>query len=269
MHYKNKALILITFLISVLTFTPLVFAVSSDFVFNAVAYYEKNCKKNPERLPRETSFNCYLYEKVAELDQALNSLNARLNQTEVYDATQSAKLEELEQRIAKLENIPSPSPSSSPTTSYIISDNSWKFSAAEINGWLSASFNDSSWITTQAPSGGQCNANSIGLLINEQGALPMSVSRPNWSGASGYFRKTFNLNNIPTSASIRVVLDDDGDLYLNGNLILSDHDDQIAGVQQANIPSSSFLIGTNTIGLRVIDSLGGCQHGQVEITLHN
>lgn len=266
MNIKNKKLLILALSLISLVFTPLAFAASSDFLARATEYYERNCKRNPSRISRETSIQCYLFDKVAELDQGLGNIDSRLDLTEADNATQSAKIDELEQRIAELENTPSPS--ASPITSYIVSDTTWKFSATEVNGWLGAGFDDSSWITTQAPSGGQCAPSAIGLLINEHGALPMSVSNPNWAGGNGYFRKTFNLSSIPSSASVRVVLDDDGDLYINGNLVLSDHDNHVAGIQQANIPTSDLVSGTNAIGLEVVDSAGGCQHAQVEVTIN-
>ncbi len=258
---KRRSIIIIGFFLVFLIITPAVFAASTSFLSKATEYYQRSCTGNVNHIPSSTATLCYLFDKVSELDQDINNLDSRLDSIEAINANQSAKIAELEQRIAALEKGTS-------QTTYIISDATWRFSNTEVSGWLNANFDDSSWIFTQAPSGGQCAPSAIGLQINEHGALPMSVNNPNWEGGSGYFRKTFNLSRIPSSASVRVILDDDGDLYINGNLVLSDHDNQIAGIQQANISTSYLVNGVNAIGLKVVDSVGVCQWAQVEITLN-
>lgn len=147
---------------------------------------------------------------------------------------------------------------------YIVSDNSWKFSLTEVSGWFGLDYDDSAWTNSVAPSGGQCDPNVIGLLINEHGALPMSYESTPWS--IGYFRKIFYLPASPSSGTVRVVLDDDGDLYINGNLVISDHDGHVAGISQADV-SSYLESGKNVLALKVIDSAGGCQHAQVELEI--
>lgn len=84
-------------LIIVLTFPLIAFAASSDFLSKAQQYFSRECNN---RASREEGMICYVYEKVREDDQR--------------DATQSAKIAEIESRIAALENPPSPSPSPSP-----------------------------------------------------------------------------------------------------------------------------------------------------------
>lgn len=241
---------LITFFFSF--FTLPVLAASSDFLPQATEFYNRYCTRR--RIPNTLAISCYLYDKVHEIQDEISSLGERVS--------------ELEERVEELESTPTPSSTPTPTpveqTVYVISDDTWKFSLTEESGWFGVGFNDSLWTNSAAPSGGQCDPSVIGLLINENGALPMSYEASAWS--TGYFRKTFNLGGNPTSGSARVVLDDDGDLYVNGNLALADHDGHVAGIGQADI--SPYLVsGANTVALKVIDSAGGCQHAQVELKI--
>ena len=181
--------------------------------------------------------------------------------------TLEQQVADLEERVAALENPPTPSPSPSPSISYVISDGSWKFSDTEEAGWLTSGFDDSSWIFVQAPSMGQCGPNPVGGGITENGVMNISASDPNWAGSLGYFRKTFNLDSEPTAASIRALYDDDGDVYINGNLIISNHDGFIAGIDEAVIDPSIFVIGTNVLAVAADDAAGGCQWIQIELTI--
>ena len=248
---KIKKYVITGLLILFLSFFTLpVLAASSDFLPQATEFYDRYCAKR--RIPNTLAISCYLFDKVHEMQDEVTSLEE--------------KVSELEERIEDLENSPTPTPTPTPTTIeqivYVISDNTWKFSLTEESGWFNVAFDDSLWASSVAPSGGQCSPSVIGLLINENGALPMSYEASPWS--TGYFRKTFNLVGNPTSGSVRVVLDDDGDLYVNGNLALADHDGHVAGIGQVDI--SPYLVsGANTVALKVIDSAGGCQHAQVEL----
>lgn len=256
-RYSMVALLFLGFLIV----TPVAIASSNNFLQRATESYQRSCTKRNVSL--QNAISCYAFDRLAEVDKLLVALKSSLDLVKEDNETQTARIAELEQRIAKLENATSPT-----STTYIVSNNSWKFSTTASDGWLDTDFDTSSWLTTQAPSGGQCDPSAIGLLINDHGALPMSVNNPNWAGGSGYFRKTFNLDSIPSSANVRVVLDDDGVLYMNNNLVLSDQDNHVAGIQQVDIPTSYFINGTNVIGLKVVDSAGGCQHAQVEVKLN-
>lgn len=181
-------------------------------------------------------------------------------------------IDDLQNRVTELENIlyatPTPAPNPSPQTIYIVSDSTWKFSIAEVSGWLGAGFDDSTWIPAQVPSMGQCGPNLVIGGISENGVLNMSVPDPNWAGGTGYFRKTFHLDSIPSSTSLRVLIDDDGDLYINGNQVVSDHDGHIAGISLANPSPSYFVVGDNVIAVKATDSAGGCQWVQVELTIN-
>ncbi len=110
MLIKNKYIFLVFLFLGFLIFTPLVFAASNDFFQRAQEYYKKKCSDDPERTSAERSMYCYLFDKVSELSQEINNLGSRLNSLETTNIAQSAKITELEQRIAALE---SPNPPTS------------------------------------------------------------------------------------------------------------------------------------------------------------
>lgn len=159
---------------------------------------------------------------------------------------------------------------------YVVSDSSWKFSMNSLSDWLNVSFNDSSWISTEAPSAGQCSSSVIipTSWIRDNGTLPMSVSNPNWVGKTGYFRKSFNLSFIPSSSTLKTLHDDDGDIYINGHLVYSDHDGLVnkyagdTGIRTVTVDPTVFIQGQNVIGVVGIDSAGGCQSVQVELIIN-
>lgn len=102
MHYlKSKKLVIVVaiLVISSLTITLPVFAASSNFLQKATEYYQRNCKS--QNVPRAVAISCYLFDKISEI--------------EANNATQSAKITELEQRIKALETQPpTPTPTPSP-----------------------------------------------------------------------------------------------------------------------------------------------------------
>ncbi len=118
--YKNRSAIIFGSFLFFLIFTPVVFAISANFIAKATEYYERNCRRNVDRIPRATAILCYLFDKVSELDQTVSDHDSRLSESEVTNASQSAKILELEQRISNLENNLPPygTPYSTPSYSY-------------------------------------------------------------------------------------------------------------------------------------------------------
>ncbi len=98
------ALVLFTF--SIFTFP--VFAASSTFFKKASEYYNKNCKKNIGKIDKSTAVVCYLFDKVTELQLQTDGLATRVGTIETSDASQSAKIIELEERLSALENSQPP-----------------------------------------------------------------------------------------------------------------------------------------------------------------
>lgn len=137
------------------------------------------------------------------------------------------------------------------------SDSTWKFARNPQNGWEKPSFDDSGWGYTMAPSRGLC----AGKIDNFEGD-PMWAPNP-INQETVYFRKTFMLSDAPKSALVKVVMDDDGEVYVNGVMVLQSIDG-VVGVSQGYF-ASQFKKGPNTIALVVRDSYGVCQSAAVYI----
>lgn len=100
-------------------------------------------------------------------------------------------------------------------------DSSWMVTTINPieSGWNSnAAFNDSAW-------------QSATELYNASDYQPSLVAKGIWSSGGRYSttetqiwgRGTFNLGSLPSSASLNSTFDDDGDLFVNGTQVISDH----------------------------------------------
>lgn len=187
------------------------------------------------------------------------------------------RISNLESRVSQLEAtlkvtptpIDTPTPTPTPIIGqqfFVVSDNSWKYSDSLVSGWLNSNFDDSSWSTTKAPSDGLCDPSAIDTegRMDQHGAMPMWTQNP-VSGSVAYFRKIFTLSSLGKGL-VRALFDDDGDIYINGNLVLSSHNGFVEGVQYADI-SQYLQVGTNIIGIKGIDA-GGCQSVQFELGMN-
>lgn len=85
-----------------LIFALPVFAISSDFLEKATEAYQRFCTSR--NIALQNSISCYAFDKLSEIDNLLGTFDSRLDLAEVDNATQSAKIAELEQRIASLED---------------------------------------------------------------------------------------------------------------------------------------------------------------------
>lgn len=103
------------------------------------------------------------------------------------------------------------------TNFYITSDSSWKYSGIEISGWKDIGFDDNNWLTAKSPSTGLCGGIDV-ILPQGRIAPPMSAQNP-VAHSTMYFRKTFNVSS-PSTGKARVVFDDDGEVYINGRMVL-------------------------------------------------
>lgn len=95
--WKLSALVVFTFLILAL---PVYALNSSNFLTQAQRWVERNCSRF--RNPDQYALFCYLFAKSGEVDPRLEVL-------EGSDATMSAAIAHLQQRVATLENLSSPS----------------------------------------------------------------------------------------------------------------------------------------------------------------
>lgn len=162
-------------------------------------------------------------------------------------------------------NNPTPSPTPAPLTPpFVVSDSSWKVSQTLDDNWFQPGFDDSNWPNSVAPSYGTCNFNPINVYISEHGAIPMWSPNPvEWGTA--YFRKHVYL---PDNyfGKIRAVLDDTGEIFVNGTLVLTDNLN--SGNELVSGDVSAFLhTGDNVIAMRVSDTAGICQDVQFELEI--
>lgn len=72
-----------------------VFAASADFLAKATEYYQRRCTRSPERISREDSMLCYLFDRVQELDIELNNQSDLLSIIQDDIATNSAAIDTL------------------------------------------------------------------------------------------------------------------------------------------------------------------------------
>lgn len=145
----------------------------------------------------------------------------------------------------------------------IVSDNTWKTSNTEEAWWHSIGFDDSTWNNASSPSNGTCGPNVV---------LDPNIAQPMWGltpvvGGHAYFRKEFNLKELPEKATLKTVLDDDGDIYINSNLIRQDRSGSVNPEPFIDEITQFLNQGNNVIGLYVVDTAGGCQSAQVRVDL--
>ncbi len=136
----------------------------------------------------------------------------------------------------------------------ITSDDACRSWPAEVAGWETLGFDDSSWnspITT--PCGGcACSINDI---------LPNSNASFVWDSANlqfAFIRKTFSLSELPASATIKIFADDDYDLYINGVFVGADHDCWCEGPDSYDV-ATHLREGQNLIAVKADDCFGGCR----------
>ena len=115
--YKSRGTIIFGFFLLFLILAPVVFAASSDFLARATEAYQRFCTRRNVSL--QNAISCYAFDKLSEIDELLGTLGSRLDLTENDNATQSAKLAELEQRIATLEGSTPPTSCIEPPSNLI------------------------------------------------------------------------------------------------------------------------------------------------------
>ena len=136
----------------------------------------------------------------------------------------------------------------------IESGNFWKYSRQLEDGWTNVDFDDSYWGQTISPSHGLCNPTpNSGDFANPMWA-PNPVEKE-----TVYFRRKFFLDKQPESGTIKVNFDDDGDVYINGNLIWSDRSGKVNQIPFQGDISEFLHKGENVVALMAKDSYGGCQ----------
>jgi cysteine-rich repeat protein/predicted outer membrane repeat protein len=154
----------------------------------------------------------------------------------------------------------------------VVSDSTWKYSETLQAGWETVAFDDSSWSTTIAPSGGLCECGSAQCRCADVASefLPSGSAVSMWGRNPVdhqvlYLRKSFVIDEVThvAAATIHTLSDDDHDLYFNGTLLGSDWDG-VAGPALTRDLRPYLVNGVNVIAVRASDSYGICQRMCVE-----
>jgi hypothetical protein len=138
----------------------------------------------------------------------------------------------------------------------IISDATARYLKTEETGWQTLTFDDSAWPFVVAPSAGLCGTPEV----------PSDAPQPVWGEDPQEFetifiRKTFMMD-TPANATIVVGVDDDYDLFINGELIGGNHDGIASTDRFIDVPLQA---GLNLIAIMATDIVGGCQSVMFDI----
>ena len=103
--YKKLILAFVFFILS----SSAVYAASSAFLNQAKSYYNKVCKL--KGVPDSIASECYLFDKVGEIDSALTVLTTRATNLENKNISQDTEIQSLKNRVKALEDNATKAPS--------------------------------------------------------------------------------------------------------------------------------------------------------------
>lgn len=141
----------------------------------------------------------------------------------------------------------------------ITSSADWRSSATFQEGWQAPDFDDSAWATARSP---------YPSLAPPTDLIPDTTAEFVWHDPDGFsdgttgpntafLRVTFDLDlqaaNAPIQAIASVSVDDDYDFYVNGELLLENHDNGFADVVDSIDFSHALKDGTNVIAIQAVD----------------
>ena len=116
-------------------------------------------------------------------------------------------------------------------TLVINSDSTWKVNQNSVSGWETVAFNDSGWLSPQvigappmSPWGTIPGMNPTGAkwIWTREGTNAWVT--PDISNVDRYFRKEFVIPGNPTAGNVRITVDNEYVIYVNGVLIGSNND---------------------------------------------
>lgn len=128
---------------------------------------------------------------------------------------------------------------------FTYTDASWRVSgtAPADPGWASsASFDDSSWAAATVI--GSVGGGTLASVIWTAGQFDHAPD--------AWMRTVFTLAAAPTSALLMGAVDDDADVYVNGHLVLADHDYYAGGFGPIDV-TPWLTAGANVIAVAAID----------------
>ncbi|CAN5133383.1 hypothetical protein BH11BAC6_BH11BAC6_01020 [soil metagenome] len=132
----------------------------------------------------------------------------------------------------------------------LVTDKTWKSSNTPGTGWEQIGYDDSNWPAADslAPDGGilQFNPPPTGIWNTV-------ITSPNIT----YFRKNFTLNNVTGFVTMDYSVDDDAQIYINGQFVTADNDCLANSHFNLDVTPYLNLNGSNTIAARASDCGGG------------
>ncbi len=139
----------------------------------------------------------------------------------------------------------------------VLSGTNWKSNNTLVAGWQTLGFDDSSWPSARAPypNPTQPTDHFPGTAALFMWYDPAGTSDGTTGSIEAFFRFTFALSGLPLQAQARMIVDDDFDLYVNGNLVFVDHDCGFASIPHFVDLTSSLQAGQNVIAIQARD---GC-----------
>lgn len=145
---------------------------------------------------------------------------------------------------------------------YVLSDSLWKASKTITPNWTQLGYNDSLWDTSVSPSRGTCSYKFDPTHFT----LPMWGPSPKSKG-SMYFRRKIAISKPIESALLDVWFDDDGDVYVNNELVVKDASRHLEKEKTRVDVTRRLHKGDNLIAIKGEDVIGGCQWVQFVLTI--
>lgn len=139
----------------------------------------------------------------------------------------------------------------------IISDGTWKSFDSLVPGWTELAFDDSGW--RNAYENYHPSDNPQLIWDWPYSGQPTGLNGP----VHAWFRKTFTLNGNIVSGSATLIVDDDFDFYVNGNLVAANWDRTASGVWVYDI-TTYLQEGENIIAIHAADSYGAHEYVNFE-----
>jgi cysteine-rich repeat protein len=141
-------------------------------------------------------------------------------------------------------------------TVLVTTDTTWRVTAVDPGPgteWRdSVLFDDSSWGNALFYSQESLDGDAADTIWIDGPQCGDGASPDSW------FRKEFTLGAVPNHAFLSFGVDDDADVYLNGNLVEDDHD--FTASLFTGIDVAAYLVaGENLLAVHAADSAGGCR----------
>jgi len=130
----------------------------------------------------------------------------------------------------------------------VVTDTDWKASKSSSTGWTTISFNDSPWANAE-----KAHIIDWGPAKNH---IPETIAKYIWYGSRlshSYFRKTFDLEQKPSSATLYIFVDDDYKVYINGTLIDNNANGSTDPTAQYTNIANYLVAGKNVIAIDALD----------------